>query len=59
MQYTGKSFTKSLAKLFSYFTAEKKEYHEIESAAIFPLPAAINRTIANFWEQGLLTRQGE
>src|SRR5205814_3162809 len=25
MQYTGKSFTKSLAKLFSFFTAEKKK----------------------------------
>jgi len=36
MQYSGKSFSKSLAKLFSYITIEKKVYNEIENSNIFP-----------------------
>ncbi|WP_069660130.1 proton-conducting transporter transmembrane domain-containing protein [Arcticibacter eurypsychrophilus] len=36
MQYTGKSFTKTLAKMFSVFTAEKKEYRELQDTDVFP-----------------------
>jgi formate hydrogenlyase subunit 3/multisubunit Na+/H+ antiporter MnhD subunit len=36
MQYTGKSYTKSLAKLFSLITSERKKYREIEPLTIFP-----------------------
>ncbi|EOR95919.1 Hydrogenase-4 component B [Arcticibacter svalbardensis MN12-7] len=36
MQYTGKSFTKTLAKMFSVFTDEKKEYRELQDTDVFP-----------------------
>jgi len=36
MQYTGKSFTKSLAKLIGLTVTEKKNYSEITLAEIFP-----------------------
>lgn len=36
MQYTGKSFSKSLGKLLSFILLEKKKYKEISAAEIFP-----------------------
>jgi NADH:ubiquinone oxidoreductase subunit 5 (subunit L)/multisubunit Na+/H+ antiporter MnhA subunit len=36
MQYTGKSFSKSLGKLFNFIVLEKKKYKEISTAEIFP-----------------------
>ena len=36
MQYTGKSFTKSLAKLLGLIVTEKKKYSEITTSEIFP-----------------------
>ncbi len=36
IQYTGKSFSKSLAKLFSFIITEKKRFKEITQAEIFP-----------------------
>ncbi|MBK6967304.1 MAG: hypothetical protein IPH20_26280 [Bacteroidales bacterium] len=36
MQYTGKSFSKSLAKLFSMVAIEEKKYKEISPGNIFP-----------------------
>ncbi len=36
MQYTGKSFSKSLAKLFSMVAIEEKKYKEISAGNIFP-----------------------
>jgi len=36
MQYTGKSFSKSLGKLMSFIVLEKKKYKEIEANEIFP-----------------------
>lgn len=36
MQYTGKSFSKTMAKLFNFITTEKKNYQEIETDTIFP-----------------------
>lgn len=36
MQYTGKSFSKSLSKLLGFIVNEKKKYTEIEAGEIFP-----------------------
>lgn len=36
MQYTGKSFSKSLGKLLNIIVLEKKKYREISSSEIFP-----------------------
>jgi hydrogenase-4 component B len=36
MQYTGKSFSKSLGKLLNFIVLEKKKYKEISTAEIFP-----------------------
>ena len=36
MQYTGKSFSKSLGKLFNFIVLEKKKYKEIPINEIFP-----------------------
>ena len=36
MQYTGKSFSKSLGKLMNFIVLEKKRYKEIEVNEIFP-----------------------
>lgn len=36
MQYTGKSFSKSLSKLLGFIVKEKKKYTEIEAGEIFP-----------------------
>jgi formate hydrogenlyase subunit 3/multisubunit Na+/H+ antiporter MnhD subunit len=36
MQYTGKSFSKSLGKLLNFITLEKKKYKEIPANEIFP-----------------------
>ncbi len=36
MQYTGKSFSKSLGKLLNFIVIEKKKYKEIPSVVLFP-----------------------
>jgi hydrogenase-4 component B len=36
MQYTGKSFSKSLGKLLNFLILEKKKYKEISASEIFP-----------------------
>ena len=36
IQYTGKSFSKSLAKLLAFVVTEKKKYPEFDKAEIFP-----------------------
>jgi hydrogenase-4 component B len=52
MQYTGKSFSKSLAKLFGFITIENKKYEELRAHSIFP-PA---RTYASFYLEFFETR---
>jgi len=52
MQYTGKSFSKSLAKLFGFITIENKKYDELSSGSIFPAP----RTYASFYLEFFETR---
>jgi formate hydrogenlyase subunit 3/multisubunit Na+/H+ antiporter MnhD subunit len=36
MQYTGKSFSKSLGKIFSFILFEEKKYKELKAGEIFP-----------------------
>ena len=36
MQYTGKSFSKTAGKMFSFIVSEEKKYTELEKAEIFP-----------------------
>lgn len=36
MQYTGKSFSKSVTKLFSFMLPESKKYKNIENSEVFP-----------------------
>ena len=36
MQYTGKSFSKSLSKMFSFILIEEKKYKELKAGEIFP-----------------------
>jgi hydrogenase-4 component B len=52
MQYTGKSFSKSLAKLFGFITIENKKYEELKTISIFPSP----RTYASFYLEFFETR---
>ena len=56
MQYTGRSFAKSLAKLFGYLTIEKKKYHEIESTHIFPSIRSYQSTYTEFIETRIIDR---
>jgi len=56
MQYTGKSFAKSLAKLFSFLTAEKKKYHEIDSMAVFPSTRSYQSHYTELFETGIIDR---
>jgi NADH:ubiquinone oxidoreductase subunit 5 (subunit L)/multisubunit Na+/H+ antiporter MnhA subunit len=50
MQYTGKSFAKTFAKLFSFFTAEKKKYKEIDANTIFPSIRSYQSRYSDFFE---------
>jgi hydrogenase-4 component B len=56
MQYTGKSFTKSLAKLFSFFTTEKKKYREINNAEIFPTARGYQSHYSEFFETRIIDK---
>lgn len=56
MQYTGKSFSKTLAKLFSFITAEKKEYDELEAHAIFPETRAYRSNYMEFFETRIIDK---
>lgn len=50
MQYTGNSFSKSLAKLFSFLTIEKKRYNRINSDHIFPAERSYQSHYREFFE---------
>ena len=52
MQYTGKSFSKSLAKLFGFITIEDKKYNQLKAASVFPSP----RSYASFYLEFFETR---
>jgi hypothetical protein len=50
MQYTGKSFSKSLAKLFGFITIENKTYKELKTESIFPSPRSYASYYLGFFE---------
>ena len=50
MQYTGKSFSKSLAKLFGFITIENKKYKELKTVSIFPSPRSYASYYLEFFE---------
>ncbi len=56
MQYTSKSFSKSLAKLFSFILKEKKNYKEIEKNTIFPTQRVFISHYDEFFEDNFITR---
>jgi len=36
MQYTGKSFTKTLSNMFNFIVIERKQYEELQTSEVFP-----------------------
>lgn len=50
MQYTGKSFSKSLAKLFGFITIEDKKYRELQAESIFPSKRSYASSYLEFFE---------
>jgi hypothetical protein len=54
LQYTGKSFSKSLAKLFGFITIEGKKYNELKTGSIFPSPRNYSSFYLEFFETRLI-----
>ena len=54
MQYSGKSFTKPLGKLFNFVLIEKKNYNELKSNEIFPVSRKYSSSYLDFWEHWLI-----
>lgn len=54
IQYTGKSFSKTLGKLFSFVTIEQKKYEEIEPEEIFPLGRRHSSHYIDFFENKII-----
>jgi hydrogenase-4 component B len=50
MQYTGKSFSKGLAKLFGFITIEDKKFKELGTASVFPSPRSYASYYLEFFE---------
>ena len=55
-QYTGKSFTKTLARLFYFITSEEKKYTAIEPGRAFPANRSYASTYAEFFEKNIINR---
>jgi hydrogenase-4 component B len=51
MQYTGKSFSKAMAKLLSFIVPEKKKYLELKTAEIFPAKRTHSTSYSDFFER--------
>jgi len=56
MQYTGKSFTKTLAKLFSTIASEQKNYSEIRKHDVFPAGRSYQSNYAEFFEKNIINK---
>lgn len=56
LQYTAKSYSKSMAKLFSFVTFERKKYKEIESRQIVPKPGFFQSFYLEFFEHNIISR---
>lgn len=56
MQYTGKSFSKSFSKLFSFITREQKKYTEIERHEIFPASRHYQSNYPEYFENTIIDK---
>ncbi len=56
MQYSGKSFSKSLGKLMGIVVNEKKKYIEIEAGEIFPQTRSHNSHFVDFFENSIVDK---
>lgn len=54
MQYTGKSFSKSLAKLFGFITIENKKYKELKTVSVFPSARTYVSYYCEFFETRII-----
>jgi hydrogenase-4 component B len=54
MQYTGKSFSKSIGKLLNFVIIEKKGYEEIERSEVFPESRKYNSFYLDFFEARII-----
>jgi len=54
MQYTGKSFSKSLGKIFNFLLIEEKEYKELKEGEIFPKNRKYVSHYHDFFEHRLI-----
>ena len=54
MQYTGKSFSKPLSKIFYFLLIEKKQYEEFKPNEIFPQNRKYTSSFLDFFEQRLI-----
>jgi hypothetical protein len=55
MQYTGKAFSKSLAKLFAFITREEKKYQEIPPKTVFVTHRSYHSSYGEFFEKYIST----
>jgi len=54
MQYTGKSYTKSFARLFSFLLLERKEYTELNASEVFPEKRKYSTHYTDIFEKNLI-----
>jgi hypothetical protein len=53
MQYTGKSFSKTLGKIFGVVVTEKKKYTELTAGEIFPITRTHSSHYIDFFESNI------
>jgi len=56
MQYTGKSFSKTLGKLLGFMVGEKKKYQEIAPEEIFPMERKYVSHYTDFFENSVIEK---
>jgi len=54
MQYTGKSFSKSIGKIFNFLLIEEKKYKELQAGEIFPEKRKYESHYNDFFEHRLI-----
>jgi hypothetical protein len=54
MQYTGKSYSKSLGKIFSFLLVEEKKYKELQAGEIFPKKRKYVSHYLDFFEHRMI-----
>jgi formate hydrogenlyase subunit 3/multisubunit Na+/H+ antiporter MnhD subunit len=55
MQYTGKSFSKSLGKMFNFMLIEEKRYKELKAGEIFPKRRKYASRYLDFFEHRIIS----